>query len=438
MFKSGDSKVFNNYRPVSLLSQFSKILEKLFNIRLINYINKNNILYEGQYGFRKNHSTALALFDFIEKLTSAIDKKKITVGVFIDLRKAFDTIDHEILLKKLNMYGIRGIPLLWITSYLNNRMQYVHLDDAVSGLLTVICGVPQGSVLGPTLFLLYINDLPNVSEILSYILFADDTNIFYTGDDIYEICNILSNELKKLDIWFRVNKLSLNVSKTNFIVFSNLKCGDCNIEINGSEIERVYSTKFLGIYIDSKLSWENQIKQVQNKVAKSISIMYKVKYLLDKTSLYTLYCSLVLPYLNYCCEIWANNYYARIRNIIVLQKKAIRIVDQVPYKSHTSEIFKKYRLLKFQDIVKVSTCLVMYKAKHNLLPRRLNNIFTLNTGCTRQAGKFVVNFRRTTLKTFCISSVGVKLWNELDDRLYECNSLSQFKRRYKNCVIESY
>ena len=112
-------------------------------------------------------------------------------------------------------------------------------------------------------------------------------------------------------------------------------------------------------------------------------LMYKVKYLLDKTSLYTLYCSLVLPYLNYCCDIWANNYYARNRNIIVLQKKAIRIVDQVPYKSHTNEIFKKYRLLKFQDIVKVITCLIMYKAKHNLLPHCLNNIFTLNTGCTR-------------------------------------------------------
>ena len=277
----------------------------------------------------------------MEQLTNAIDNKQVTVGVFIDLKKAFDTIDHEILLNKLSMYGIRGNALNWLKSYLLNRYQFVQYKDVLSSLLSMKCGVPQGSILGPSLFLLYINDLHCVSKLLKYILFADDTNIFCTGKNIQDVCELLNNELKKLDIWFRVNKLSLNVLKTNFMFFSNTSTEDGSIFLNGTYIERVYCTKFLGVYIDSKLAWDHQIKHVQGKIAKSISIMYKAKYLLTKSALYTLYCSLILPYLSYCCEIWGNTYTSRLKNVIILQKKAIRIVDQLPFRSHTSAIFRK-------------------------------------------------------------------------------------------------
>lgn len=165
-FTSGDSHQFTNYRPISILPQLSKILEKLFVARLNAFINKHNLLNDSQYGFRSNRSTALALIDLIEDITNKIDRKLYSVGIFIDLQKAFDTIDHEILfvvLKKLQQNGIRGIPYNWVKSYLTNRQQYVQVNENRSRLKSITCGVPQGSVLGPILFLLYIDDMCNVS-----------------------------------------------------------------------------------------------------------------------------------------------------------------------------------------------------------------------------------------------------------------------------------
>jgi hypothetical protein len=163
-----------------MLPQFSKILEKVFNSRLISFLKTNDVLYKGQYGFRENHSTSLALMELVEEITTNIDKKLCTTGVFIDLRKAFDTIDHSILIQKLCHYGIRGTASQWLTSYLSDRKQYVCIDNISSCDKIILCGVPQGSILGPILFLLYITDLSNISDKLKFILFADDTNIFYT------------------------------------------------------------------------------------------------------------------------------------------------------------------------------------------------------------------------------------------------------------------
>ena len=277
-------------------------------VRLMSYINKNDILYKGQYGFRQKLSTSLAIIDLIEEITSQIDKRNVTIGVFIDLKKAFDTIDHEILLNKLEIYGLRGVALNWLKSYLSDTKQFVNFNNSDSVELTVLCGIPQGSILGPTLFILYINDLHKVSNILNFILYVDDTNIFLSGNDLPELCSDMCNELKKLDLWFKVNKLSLNVSKTNFMVFGNKKNKECNIFINGVKIEEVNYTKFLGVLIDNKLNWQMQIQNVQRKVSKSVSILYRVKYLLDTNALLMIYNSLILPYLNYCVEVWGNTY----------------------------------------------------------------------------------------------------------------------------------
>lgn len=209
LYKSGDKHQFTNFRPVSLLPQFSKILEKLFITRLDNFLGKNNIINECQHGFRAKRATSLALLDFMEEISS-VDNKMHTIGIFIDLQKAFDTINHEILLGKLERYGIRGKVLDWIKSYLTQRKQFVKLGDYFSDCLEISCGVPQGAVLGPKLFLIYMNDLCQVSEALKLVLFTDDTNICCSGSDLQLLVQEMNKELEKIKLWFDTNKLSLN------------------------------------------------------------------------------------------------------------------------------------------------------------------------------------------------------------------------------------
>ena len=322
LFKSGKNNMFTNYRPVSLLPQFSKILEKLFNKRLDLFLNKHNILSENQYGFRKNRSTSLALIELVEHLTQSLDEHKHTIGVFIDLKKAFDTIDHKILLEKLYHYGFRGVSNDWIKSYLGQRKQYVRLENHESDCMEIKCGVPQGSILGPKLFIIYINDLCRVSNNLKYILFADDTNIFCSGHDIEKLSEKVTSELRKMKDWFAVNKLSLNVSKTNYMLFTNSKCStDIQIQICNTDIERVNATKFLGVLIDDKLTWKNHIELVKSKVSRSVFLLNRAKHVLNYSAMLTLYNSIVLPYLTYCCELWGSTYKSRLNSLVLVQKK---------------------------------------------------------------------------------------------------------------------
>ena len=202
LFKAGDRSVCSNYIPISLLSQFSKILETLFNERLDKFIDKFQLLNNRQYGFRSQMSTSHALMDLVEEITSSIDAKEISIGVFIDLKKAFDTVNHTLLIDELDYYGIRGIAQEWLNSYLKGRKHFVQIDECASIILYVTCGVPQGSILGPKLFILYKNDICNASTSLKFILFADDTNVFYSGVDIQAICECISRELDKLHVCF--------------------------------------------------------------------------------------------------------------------------------------------------------------------------------------------------------------------------------------------
>ena len=301
LFKLGDDNTFNNYRPVSLLPQFSKILEKLFDRRLSAFVEKSAILTDSQYGFRSKRSTSLALIELIEKVTTSTDSKKVIVGVFLDLKKAFDTIDHSVLLQKLDYYSIRGLSHAWLSSYLENRKHYVCVNNVKSELLRVKCSVPQGSILCPKLFILYINDICNISPVLNFILFADDTNLFCTGSNIHTVCKTVTCELDKLNCWFAVNKLSLKLSKTNYMIFTKQNVPkNIEVSIHNHKIERVFLTKFLGVFIDCNLNWKEQILHVKKKVLKSIFIMYKVKWKLNKTALLTLYHTLIEPYLQYC------------------------------------------------------------------------------------------------------------------------------------------
>ena len=248
LFKSGDTMIFSNYRPVSVLPVFSKILERLMYNRLLGFINKHKILYMYQFGFRADHSPNLALLLLVDKLSNALEKGEYVLGLFLDFSKAFDTVNHTILFTKLEHYGIRGVAMNMFKSYLSNRHQYVVYNDTKSENRVITCGVPQGSILGPLLFLLYINDLADVSSVLFSLLFADDSNMFLTGNDPNELIRIMNTEIVKVVDWLRVNKLSLNLKKTHFILFRQQQRSKITISeeliIDQVNIEMKDSTKF--------------------------------------------------------------------------------------------------------------------------------------------------------------------------------------------------
>ena len=251
-------------------SIFSEIFERVLYARLLSFINANDLLYKYQFGFRENHNSSLALMILLDEIYNSFNNKEFVIGVFLDFKKAFDTIDHDILLKKLFKYGIRGKAYNWIKSYLENRLQYVSFNDNYSSKLPITCGVPQGSILGPLLFILYINDIANISSDILPILFADDTNLFFKGSNLQSVIDKINSELIKINEWLKANKLSLNTDKTNFMIFSSSTHNDvmtnANVKINNTDISRVYSTKFLGVIIDSKLNFAEHINMIKNKV----------------------------------------------------------------------------------------------------------------------------------------------------------------------------
>ena len=261
IFKSDDDSDPNNYRPIALLSVFNRIFEKLIYKRLISFIDKNNLLFDSQYGFREKHSTQHALLDIrLSSIQSNIDKKLFSCAIFLDLSKAFDTVNHEILLNKLYYYGFRGIIYDWFKSYLNGRTQTTMIDSCISTKKQMVCGVPQGSVLGPLLFLLYINDIGMASSVLKFHLFADDTNILYADKSIKSLESVVNEELVKLHEWFTVNKLTLNLKKSNFVIFSHYRktLSKINIKVFDNSqnkfiaLEHKRFVKYLGLLIDEK------------------------------------------------------------------------------------------------------------------------------------------------------------------------------------------
>ena len=262
-YKSGKKNLMGNYRPISVLSSFSKILEKIMYNRLYSYLNDSNLFFQKQLRFREGHSTNHAHIQLINNVFYSFNQNKYTRGVFIDLSKAFDTVDHNILLKKLSLYGIKNNNLKWFSSYLSNSKQFIQAGAIKTSYEGITCGVPQGSILGPLLFIIYVNDLCNVSKILEPIMFADDANLFFSHKNIKDLFQAVNSELGKIFQWFNANKLSLNKDKTKYTFThkarekDNLPLKLPALFINDKEIERVTSIKFLEVLFDEHLSWKD-------------------------------------------------------------------------------------------------------------------------------------------------------------------------------------
>src|SRR3989442_7135846 len=282
----------------------------------------------GNLVFRKNRSTQLALVSYLDYVTGAADKNEIILSLFIDLSKAFDTINHIILLKKLENYGIRGLANNLIKNYLTNRLQYVEIENFSSDSLNIMCGVPQGSILGPILFLLYVNDMHTCSQLLKFFLFADDTTLLFSSSNITSLMNTVNNELLHLADWFALNKLSLNISKTKYMIFKsiNIDSLEMGILLNEKKISHVHTTKFLGVEIDDKLSWKKHIESIEKKLSSAIFIIRKIRYKINQQTARKLYDTLILPHITYCNLIWGNTYKSNTQNILKLQKEPLGYV----------------------------------------------------------------------------------------------------------------
>lgn len=384
IYKKDEKHLMNNYRPVSLLTSISKVFEKVVFLQLYQYFNENKLSYKNQYGFREKHSTELATLELVDRVSTALDQKDTPIAVYMDLSKAFDTLDHRILLHKLKFYGIRGVHLNWFKSYLENRKQFTDIDTTHSITNEIKTGVPQGSILGPLLFLIYMNDIPNASSELDFILYADDStlsNVIRTSlphrPTKDEIALKLNVELAKVHDWLAVNRLSLNIKKTKFMIFHNIN-KDVNsfapkLQINDIEIERVSNFNFLGTIVNENLSWKPHADHISNKISKYIGIMNKLKRFLPTRILRILYCSMIQSLLNYSLLVWGTNN----NRIEKLQKKAIRTISNSKYNAHSEPLFKELRILKIRDLFNLNVLKFYYKFVKGNVPEYFKS-FVIN------------------------------------------------------------
>jgi len=445
IFKGGDKMLVKNYRPVSVLPVFSKIFERVMYNRLMRYLEKHNILYQYQFGFKKNHSTYMALTLLIDKILNALDNNEHVLGLYLDFAKAFDTVDHNILLTKLLHYGVRGTMFKWFKSYLSKRTQIVKYNNTVSSPLFIKCGVPQGSILGPILFLLYINDLSTISDGLFTLMFADDTNMFIQGKDITQMEMSMNNEIEHIVEWLHCNKLSLNVDKTHTMLFTNNKKmygRRNNVCIEGVMIETVSQTKFLGVIIDNKLSWKEHISYISNKISKGIGVIRKVKDLLNKDTLRTLYYTFIYPYLTYCNLIWGRAANVHLSRLFLLQKRIIRVICKTHFFAHSKPLFIECKVLDIYQINKYITGIFMFKYDKGLLPNIFDSMFSrqtdLHSYCTRHNKLFSLPLCRTQGKKNSLCYYGAYFWNNFVHTTIGNRStftLFSFKKALKQSLI---
>jgi len=411
LFKSGDKSLPDNYRPISLLSSFSKIFEKVVCLRLLNFLEANNILTPDQFGFRKAHSAVHPMVHMMNFVSRALNKKETAIAIFCDLRKAFDTVNHDILLKKMHKMGIRGVELDWFKNYLSNRKQFVYLNGKSSSLLEILLGVPQGSILGPILFLIYINDLP-LSTLLKSLLFADDTALLASGSNIEALTDFVNKEFHKVVHYFRKNRLSLHPEKTKFMIFSNtvaVKKDPPKIYANYNNfsgpqsddllypIENVTTNstipaiRYLGVYFDPQLNFKYHISTVVNKISKMLYFYRQAKNVLTARAKRFLYFSSIHSHLIFAIHIWSCTTESSLNPLIIKQKMAIRILNDASYNAHTEPLFKSCGILPLKQLCDYFKVQFMQKFTQGFLPSSFDDVWISNK--IRRAGQDQVELR---------------------------------------------
>ena len=446
IFKNGSKHLFSNYRPISVLPVLSKVLEKIVHVQISNFLNDCNIINPNQFGFQEKKSTSSAVLKLTDYILSSIDDYNHVIGIFIDLAKAFDTVDHGILIKKLEHYGIRAESNQWFENYLKDRKQFVTYNNANSTYKPINYSVPQGSLLGPLLFNIYINDIIKVPKYLNSILFADDSCFYLSGPEIIPLVNLINLDLLNINKWLIANRLTLNVNKSHYVIFSRKKTSNHSAILNPIKIDenillKVKETNFLGVNLTFNLSWKNHISNLVNKLNKYCSILYLTRGSLILNSLRLIYHSIIYSSLSYCNIIWAKAPKTHLNKLFIAQKRILRTINNRPRFHHTNEDFKNLSILKTTDINIYFSCLFAYKSL-NLLTYpfhyftfsnnpiynlRNNNNYNLRTPFTRSAqgqsspSYYVCNY-----------------WNNLPADIRSKPSVASFKTSLKQYLLSQY
>ena len=434
LFKAGDIYDLNNFRGISILPIISKIFEKIVSSQVYHYFETNTLFTNSQFGFRKKLSTSDALLDTLQYVYDKLDKGETVVSFFLDFKKAFDCVNQKLLLDKMSAYGLRGVVRKWFESYLSDRQQYVSINGQCSVSRPVTCGVPQGSILRPLLFLIFINDFPSSSNFFKFNLFADDSTLSCSFKNVSSefMHDVLSSELIPINNWLISNKIKLNADKTHFLAFSYRK----NIQISpiplGSNlINQASSTKFLGVHIDENLNFKIHIENICKKVSKTVGILHKVKYFLPTDVLKTIYNTLIYPYLNYGIETWYGAPQSVRAGVQILQKKAVRAVNNLPYNAHTSTYFKNGKILKLEDIYNLKVCAHVFNSIQcpDHFSSRLIIHSDIHNYNTRNSNQFIVPFFRRSSSQCSFIFKALTEYNSLPIGIKQAENTKQFKKQ---------
>ena len=362
-------------------------------------------------------------------------------NAFIDLKKAFDTVDHNILCKKLELYGLQQRELSWFKSYLSNRKQFCRVNGVDSRIGDIEVGVPQGSCLGPLLFLIYINDLPQAVQDSTVSMYADDTSLCYQSHDLTRLNEAINSDLRKLDTWLQGNKLSLNVAKTHSMLISTkqkhniLKSQnkDLVLKIRDNELEVVKKTKYLGVQIDCSLDWKEQIKAVSSKVSRAVGFLRHAKSFLPEETLQTLYTGIVEPHFRYCCSVWGCAGLTEINQLQKLQNRAARMITNSSFDAPSRPLIKGLGWKTVEELASGESKTMVFKSLNELAPQYLCDLFTRNSSCSsyslRDTGTNLrLPMKRSANGQRCFSYRGAKLWNSLSAESKQATSLYGFKK----------